>query len=122
MLWYAESRTDVCTFVKMIGMNRQLLVHLLREEAEDDETLLHLLTPRGKVHQIFTTRNDYGCYTKLVVNHLRQDDKKFAEFLRLSTNQFDFVLSLIQDDIKKFSYNRQQYPITPEEKLALTLR
>ncbi|MPD00494.1 hypothetical protein E2C01_095969 [Portunus trituberculatus] len=38
-------------------------------------------------------------YKKLIVNHLREVPKKFAEFFRLSLEQFDFLVELIKDDI-----------------------
>ena len=74
------------------------------------------------VHVMFELRNEEGMYKKLIVNHLREDLKKFAEFFRLSLEQFDFLVELIKDDMSKKSWGVKLYPITPKEKLAITLR
>ena len=46
---------------------------------------------RAKTHVMFELRSEEGMYKKLIVNHLREDPKKFAEFFRLSLEQFDFL-------------------------------
>lgn len=102
---------------------RVLLKCLLIEEMEDDEILWQMYgTKRAKIHRMFQLRNEEGLYRTLIITHLREDNKKFFEFFRLSVEQFDFVLELIRDDIYKESNNRNLYPVTPEEKLAITLR
>lgn len=102
---------------------RLLLKCLLIEEMEDDEILLHTYgMKRAKKHRLFELKHEEGLYQKLITTHLREDNKKFSEFFRLSVEQFEFVLGLIKDDIYKESYNRNLYPVTPDEKLAITLR
>nr|CAD7196801.1 unnamed protein product [Timema douglasi] len=43
------------------------------------------------------------------------------DFFRLMILQFNFILSLLKDDLKKISTNCALYPIAPDEKLELTL-
>lgn len=58
----------------------------------------------------------------LISSHLKEDEKKIRDFFRLNPEQFNFVLSLIKGDIEKPGTNCVKFPITAEEKLALTLR
>lgn len=96
---------------------------LLEEEEEEEQFLKEILFhKRCGMHKMFTKRREEGFFNVLINSHLKEDENKFREFFRLNPKQFDFVLSLIQDDIKKSGTNVVQYPITEEEKLALTLR
>lgn len=108
---------------KLSKRKRLLLKWLLIDEIEDDEILLHNYgMKRAKKLRLFELKSEEGLYQKLINNHLRKDHKKFSEFFRLSVEQFDFVLELIKHDIYKKSYNRNLYPVTPDEKLAITMR
>lgn len=104
--------------------NSDLLSIILLEEEEEEEWLqLELLEKeRCEKHDIFKKRAEEGYFSLLINSHLKGDEKKFREFFRLNPEQFNFVLSLIQEDIKKPGTNCVKYPITAEEKLALTLR
>ena len=57
----------------------------------------------AKTHDMFGLRGEEGMYKKLIVNHMREDPKKFAEFFRISLEQFDFLVELIKDDMSKKS-------------------
>lgn len=48
--------------------------------------------------------------------------KNSENFFRLNWEQFNYVLNLIEDDIKSNRTNRVREPISPAEKLAVTLR
>lgn len=93
---------------------------LLEEENDDDMRLL--LSLRDKTSELYESRNEEGYYKILIQNHLNDDDEKFRSFFRLNKDQFNFVLSLVQNELKKKPTNRVKTPISPEEKLALTLR
>ena len=68
-------------------------------------------------------KEDEEGYLKICINnHLLGDYVKFPQFFRLNELQFDFVLSLVKQDMKKSSTNCIPYPVSPEEKLGLTLR
>lgn len=71
---------------------------------------------------MFTRRLEEGYYNLLINNHLKADERKFREFFRLNPDQFQFVLSLIEEDITIQGTHFVKYPITSEEKFALTLR
>ena len=55
------------------------------------------------------------------MKQLRQDEVKFKEYFRMSSNQFEQLLSLIKDDIEKKEVNYRE-SISAEERLALCLR
>ncbi|KAL1487871.1 hypothetical protein ABEB36_015521 [Hypothenemus hampei] len=95
------------------------------EEEEEEEELLVLLATnfmRSKPQEIFCKREDEGFQNMLIKRHLLQDGKIFKRFFRLNIEQFNFVLGLIESDIKKHSCGLIEKPINPEEKLGITLR
>ena len=55
------------------------------------------------------------------MKQLRRDEVKFKEYFRMSSNQFEQLLSLIKDDIEKKEVNYREN-ISAEERLALCLR
>ena len=108
---------------KLSRKRRWLIKYLLAEEIEDEEVILQMYGgKRAKIHLMFELRNKEGIFQRLITNHLREDHNMFAEFFRLSVEQFDFLVELIKDDLSRKSYNRNLYPVTPEEKIAITLR
>jgi len=52
------------------------------------------------------------------MKQLRRDEVKFKEYFRMSSNQFQQLLSLMKDDIKKKEVNCRE-SISAEERLAL---
>ena len=56
-------------------------------------------------HAIFKRRQEEGYFKMLINNHFLGDDVKFLQFFRLNELQFDFVLSLEKQDMKKSSTN-----------------
>jgi hypothetical protein len=70
----------------------------------------------------FGLSNFKGCNTILINRYLMKDERKFREFFRLNVRQFNYVLKLVEDKIRRQSCNRVSHPITPAEKLAVTLR
>ncbi|KAK9718342.1 hypothetical protein QE152_g23254 [Popillia japonica] len=104
-------------------MKRKLFALLFLEEEEDEEIINYLKKrKRSAPHEIFVTRPSEGYFSLLIKEHLKGDEKKFREFFRLNKDQFYFVLNIVENDLKRVSTNAVKYPITPEEKLALTLR
>lgn len=55
------------------------------------------------------------------LNELREDEKKFFNFTRMSINSFDYLLELISDKIKRQNTNYRR-SVTPAERLLITLR
>ncbi|KAJ8871088.1 hypothetical protein PR048_027392 [Dryococelus australis] len=72
--------------------------------------------------EIFRLRDEKGCFNELILRHLIDNETKFKEYFRVSTEIFDTILSFITEDITKSQYNRVKRPISPEQKLCLTLR
>ncbi|KAL1516223.1 hypothetical protein ABEB36_000142 [Hypothenemus hampei] len=102
-----------------------LFMILLFEEEEDEvEAINHcmLLSKRQSIDDLFKKRKEEGYFHSLINRYLKENETQFREFFRLNLQQFNYVLSLIGNDIKKFGSNCVQNPIKPEEKLALTLR
>jgi len=107
---------------QILNINR-ILYELLKEEAEDDELLFNLTNQkRNQISPLFSRRKSEGFFEKLVKGHLSTDDNKFREFFRLNRQQFDFILSLVRESLTKEPSLRVPDPITPDEKLAITLR
>ena len=52
---------------------------------------------------------------------LRQDEKRFYIYFRMTSDCFDEILNLIKEDIKKMDTNYRE-AIPPEERLAIALR
>lgn len=108
----------------LLSKKKKVLLHLLLEEVDEEEMIIkHILCNKTKkVHEMFRARKMEGFFNILIEKHLYQDDRKFREFFRLSWDQFNYVLNLIEDDIKINPCNRVGEPITAAEKLAITLR
>lgn len=94
-----------------------VLFHLLEDEFEED-----VIKKRNGTRQLFKKRRTEGAFQLLICQHLIDDDTKFREYFRLTPNLFDYVLQHIKDDIMYLVLNRKQEPITPKEKLCITLR
>jgi len=104
---------------------KMLIKLLLLEEINEEEAIIEhsiKICNTKKIHNLFLTRKIEGFYSILIEKHLFEDEQKFREFFRLSWDQFNFVLNIIEEDIKTNPYNRVKQPITPAEKLSITLR
>lgn len=77
---------------------------------------------RRMLNAMYVARDSEGVMEVLVNRHLRADDKKFKEYFRLSIEIFDFVLRHVERDITCAPSNFVPLPITPETKLAITIR
>ncbi|KAL3279529.1 hypothetical protein HHI36_017038 [Cryptolaemus montrouzieri] len=95
---------------------------LLLKDEEEADMLQLLSSTRNETNVLYKSRTDEGYYRILIESQLNADDEKFRGFLRLNKNQFDFVLSLIHDDLNKQSTNRVKILVSQRGKLALTLR
>lgn len=72
------------------------------------------------IHPINTARYLHGAYFTLY-HQLRQDEEKFFNYFRMSITSFDELLLNISDSIK-CADTKFRKAISPEEKLAITLR
>lgn len=71
------------------------------------------------VHHIKRFRVRFGEYHHLFAG-LRRDATRFFEYIRMSTEFFDFILSKIRHLLEKRVGLQQQ--VNPEKKLVVTLR
>jgi wyosine [tRNA(Phe)-imidazoG37] synthetase (radical SAM superfamily) len=93
------------------------------DDSDDEVLLLYAVGNKCKrkwVHEVNMKRREFGEFHHLM-KQLRQDEVKFKEYFRMSSNQFDQLLSLIKDGIEKEEVNCRE-SISAEERLALCLR
>lgn len=101
---------------------RKFTAFLLMEDEEEAGILKIIMRKRAKRSKMFERRREEGFFNLLIARHLQHDNEKFRQFFRLNKEQFYFILSFIDKDLKKNSTNAVKNPISPEEKLAVTLR
>ena len=95
-------------------------------ESDDSDNEVLLLYAVGNkrerkwVHEVNMKRRESGEFHHLM-KQLRHDEVKFKEYFRMTSNQFEKLLSLIKDDIEKKEVNYREN-ISAEERLALCLR
>ncbi|CAI6358418.1 unnamed protein product [Macrosiphum euphorbiae] len=88
---------SVCSLLELL-----LLVHLLRDES----------------HEMYRGRDSEGCYNNLIQRRLIDSESRFRAYFRVSLELFNYI----REDIKRPPCNRVKKPISPEEKLSVTLR
>ncbi|KAK7907089.1 hypothetical protein WMY93_015701 [Mugilogobius chulae] len=72
------------------------------------------------VHPINQRRQQQGYFHNLIAE-LRQDSQRHHRFFRMSVEQFDEIISIIGDDLRRQTTNYRA-PISPQERLAVALR
>lgn len=77
---------------------------------------------RRKTSDMFSSREDEGVFRLLIHKHLLDDEVKFKAYFRFTRHQFYYILDIVQGLLTCEPCNRVKRPITPAEKLALTLR
>jgi len=73
------------------------------DDSDDEVLLLYAVgnkSERKYVHEVNMKRREFGEFHHLM-KQLRQDEVQFKEYFRMSSNQFEQLLSLIKDDIEK---------------------
>lgn len=95
---------------------------------DDDEDLvmLQLLSQlafkRKSAHEMILSREKEGAFNLLIKKYLMTNDDKFVEYFRVSLPMFHTILEHISNDITSTPCNRHPNPISPEQKLCVTLR
>ena len=103
------------------------------DERDEEETLLLSLLYRRRsrrrrsrsvwVRAIFAKRQQQGEYSNLLQEMRLSDPQCHFQYLRMSKERFDILLSLVGPLLAKRHYfSRQRTEITPAERLAVTLR
>lgn len=77
---------------------------------------------RRSPDQMYKRRVVEGAFDVLIDRYLMDDETKFHEYFRLTPYLFSKVLEGIKDDISGIRTNWNQNPISPQQKLCLTLR
>lgn len=94
--------------------------------SSDEEQLLLLLSLQNKkkkriwVHEINTTREQFGEYHRLCIE-LQSHEDRFFRYFRMSRECFEELHNLIKANIEKFTTNWRK-PIDTKERLAICLR
>lgn len=94
--------------------------YLLLENSRLPRLLFKRKKRRKAVHEVNKMRYVYGEFHQLYPQ-LRQDSARFFEFLRMSIETFDYILTKIKDRLRKKITNFKS-PVSPEEKLYVTIR
>jgi len=92
------------------------------DDSDDEVFLLYAVGSKreGKwVHELNVKSREFGEFHHLM-KQLRQDEVKFKEYFRMSSNQFEQLLSLIKGDDEKKEVNYRE-SVSAEERLALCL-
>lgn len=101
---------------------RLVLLQLFLEEDEDLLLLMIDQLIRNETQPMYLARDAEGFQNILIQRHLLKDESVFRKFFRLNIEQFNYVLSLIEHDLMGQSCGLVKKPISPAEKLGLTLR
>ena len=72
------------------------------------------------VRPLYQRRSQFGAYNMVMAELRQSDSEMYAGFTRMSVDDFDTLLLTIKEDIMGSS--RFRMPISPEVKLAVTLR
>jgi len=99
-----------------------LTLYGMLEDEADEELLLLASYFRDEDDEMFSERSREGCFNTLVQRRLIDNETRFRGYFRVSFELFNYILNHIKEDIRRHPSNRVKKPISPEEKLSLTLR
>lgn len=97
-----------------------------RYEHKKDALIVYMLLngtqTRENTHEMYKRRSKEGAFQLLYSTHLLDDDTKFQQWLRVPPQLFASILKAIGPDITSVGTNFLKNPISPTQKLCLTLR
>lgn len=103
-----------------------LAIFLLSEDDDDDEGVVgfchQFLLKKKPTHDMILKRDEEGAYNMLIQKYLMTDDDKFRQYFRISPLLYHTILEIISNEITSTPCNRHPNPISPAQKLCLTLR
>lgn len=76
--------------------------------------------PRFWIRDIYKKRKSQGAFHNLIQEMRLTDSERFINYLRMSSETFDKLLSIVGPSLKKLYHVRE--PISCAERLTLTLR
>lgn len=120
----SDSDSDSDDDVIVLGVLLYLHLRRSRRRREEDKQRLRIRRQRQRriICPMFLARDQEGVMEILINRHLRQDEPRFVQYFRLSFDLFAFVFRHIERDIRSEPTNVIPQPISPEVKLAVTLR
>lgn len=77
---------------------------------------------RKDITVFYKNQENERFFNLLINSHLTDEEEKFRRYFRLSRERLAYLLNLVEEELRISSCNRVKIPITPAEKLALTLR
>ena len=95
-----------------------LLPIVLSELADSDDEKRR----RGKTRDWVRRRDELGMYATLIKELIVEDRCSFKQMFRMSVEDFEIVLQNINDLISPEEVQGGHHPISPDERLALTLK
>ena len=95
-----------------------LLPIVLSELADSDDEKRR----RGKTRDWVRRRDELGMYATLIKELIVEDRCSFKQMFRMSVEDFEIVLQNINDLISPEEVQGGHRPISPDERLALTLK
>ena len=90
-------------------------------DSDSDDEEENLRRPRGPDRKWIRERTGKGAFVNIFKDLELTDAEDFRRFMRMDVPHFQELLSLISSDLQK-TETRMRKPITPKERLALTLR
>lgn len=108
----------------MLCVKRLAIMMLCDDEYEENlfEIYSSRCKQRKKMSPIIDAREEEGSFAILISKHLFSNEDNFVKYFRITPHLFDIILQHVHDDIVKHPYNRVKKPISPQQKLCLTLR
>lgn len=104
----------------MSDAKKLLILQLLEPSVFLTHNLLMNRDKEWWVHPINVKRETCGEF-HLLFPDLKQDEQRFQSYFRMLPQTFYAILDLITVDLQKQETNYRK-PVSPEERLALTLR
>ena len=128
VLLFSPSANVVCTLVKMLGSHiyhrkqacRQQRIHRMKLFIMYMMFEMQMVHREVWIHPLNVERSGKGEFYRLYLDQRHFPEKFFGNYC-MSTHQFDDILNKIDPLVRKKDTNFRK-AITPEEKLALTLR
>lgn len=105
---------DICQYVERAKEVDYILACAMMESEERQAR-------RWQVRPIYQLRRQYGAYENLVQSMRDTDIEQYYNFMHMEPATFDHLLSMVGNCLQKNPAFRDDV-ISPEERLALTIR
>ena len=106
----------------MTARKRKATAILILLDVVEDEDELGDYSKRGKTRGWMRKRREKGYFDNIFAELSAEDTDSFKEMIRMSKEEYNFILARIEKDITPKQIVGGNEIITAKEKLALTLR